>query len=141
MNDVEFLTAFEECTLTPADWTHEAHVRMAWLYLTQYDYEPALRFIRSGIQHLNARVLKKDLAYHETITVAFARLIESTRRMLPAKHTLSDLKLHAPDLFDRQLSAVVKYYSRDRLFSNEARSSWIEPDLAPLPIFRRTDPT
>lgn len=133
MNDVEFLRAFEKCTLTPADWTHEAHVRMAWLYLTHEPYDSALTLIRAGIQNLNARVLKKDLAYHETITVAFARLIESARRTLPAAHSLSDVKLHAPDLFDRQLSAVLKYYSRERLFSAESRAGWLEPDLVPLP--------
>jgi hypothetical protein len=33
VTDEEFLRAFEECRIPKAFWTHEAHVRMAWLYL------------------------------------------------------------------------------------------------------------
>jgi hypothetical protein len=35
MTDSEFLTAFEACRLRRQDWTHAAHVRLAWLYLTR----------------------------------------------------------------------------------------------------------
>lgn len=133
MSDSEFLEAFECCTLTREEWTHEAHVRMAWLYLAMFPYEYALQAIRAGIQRLNERVLKKELAYHETITVAYARLIASARERLPATHGLSAVREVAPALFDRELSAVLHHYSRERLFSAEARAGWVVPDLVPLP--------
>ena len=31
MTDDEFLVAFEAAAIARKDWTHEAHVRMAWL--------------------------------------------------------------------------------------------------------------
>ena len=37
MTDKEFLAAFENCSLTRENWTHAAHVRMAWLYLSTGD--------------------------------------------------------------------------------------------------------
>jgi hypothetical protein len=133
MTDSEFLEAFECCTLTREQWTHDAHVRVAWLYLGLLPYEYAVQAIRSGIQRLNERVLKKDMAYHETITVAYARLIASVRNGLPASHGLDSVKQVAPALFDRELSALLKHYSRERLFSAEARACWVNPDLNPLP--------
>ena len=37
MTDDEFLAAFEAAAIPRKDWTHEAHVRMAWLYLRTHD--------------------------------------------------------------------------------------------------------
>jgi hypothetical protein len=36
-----------------------------------------------------------------------------------------------PALADKDLP--LQYYSRERLFSEAARASWLEPDLRPLP--------
>ena len=38
-----------------------------------------------------------------------------------------------PDLFDRKLSALLKHYSPERLFSAPAKTEFLEPDLEPLP--------
>lgn len=35
MNDQEFLEGFERCSIPREKWSHEAHLRMAWLYLTR----------------------------------------------------------------------------------------------------------
>src|SRR5271156_3086217 len=91
MTDTEFLTAFEEASLARTKWTHEAHVRMAWLYLTQNPLPTALERVRQGIQKLNAEFRRKARlvcsavhgkksstdGYHDTITVAFVTLIAS----------------------------------------------------------------
>jgi hypothetical protein len=131
LSDADFLHAFESCTLPATSWTHTAHVRLAWLRLNQVPYEAALESVRHGIQSYNNAVLKKEGAYHETITVAFMRLVNDAKRN-GVKH-FADLECEYPWLLDRKLSALLEYYSRDRLFSAEARSGYIEPDLKPLP--------
>jgi len=75
MTDAEFLAAFEACTIPKADWTHEAHVRMAWLYLTSRPFPDALQRIRTGIRRYNDSL--GGTGYHDTITVALTRLIAS----------------------------------------------------------------
>lgn len=133
MTDDEFLTAFERCTLPAAAWTHEAHVRTAWIYLRRLDEPAALGRIRAGIQRFNAAVLKKDWAYHETITAAYTRLIADRRRTLPPGHSFDQFRTVSADLLDRTLTALLRHYGRDTLFSDRARHGWVGPDLEPLP--------
>lgn len=140
MSDADFLLAMEDCTLSASDWTHEAHVRLAWLMLSRYPYPASLAQIRLTIQRFNAKVLKKDVAYHETITVVFTHLIAKSRESLPALHNLNDLKSKSPSLFDSKLSALLYHYRKETLFSVTARNSFVEPDLVPLPELAQVTP-
>ncbi len=138
MSDETFVDLFFSCKLPASEWTHEAHIRLAWLMLSSMPYDDALNRIRAGIMKYNDIVLKKAPAYHETITVAFTRLIVTARVELPLKHTLADFKSFHPILFDRTLTALLRHYRRDTLFSLEARASFIAPDLLPLPDLAKT---
>src|SRR5262245_8226100 len=102
MSDAEFLAAFEACTIPKHDWTHAAHIRMAWLYLMRLRFAEALEAVRSGIQKYN-RSLGNTTGYHETITVAFVRVIAPRLR---AGETFSAFRDRNPDLFDRTLPAL-----------------------------------
>lgn len=46
VGDEIFIQAFEDATLPFEDWTHEAHLRMAWNYITEYGKEGAIPHIR-----------------------------------------------------------------------------------------------
>ena len=132
-DDAAFLRAFEDCTLPATAWTHQAHVRMAWLYLTRYRPEEALGRVRAGIQTFNDSVLKKANAYHETITQAYVRLIHERMSTNGNAEDFTSFSAHAPDLLDRTLSALLRHYRRETLFSSEARTGIVAPDLLPLP--------
>ena len=128
--DEAFLAAFESCRLLPEAWTHAAHIRMAWLCLGAEAYAGALERIRRGILRYNEQVLDKLPEYHETVTVAFARIIAS--RMRPGEEWTSFAQ-HNEDLFARTPPALSSYYSMELLMSPQARRSFVEPDLKPLP--------
>jgi hypothetical protein len=148
MTDDEFLCAFERCTIARKDWTHEAHVRMAWIYVTRCSAdEDVFDRVRRGIKKLNTVFVRRQQVlcralptkpkdprgldgYHETITVAFVTVIES--RAEPGED-FSAFRDRNPDLFDRKLSALLKHYSPQRLFSAPAKVEFLEPDLEPLP--------
>ena len=129
MSDDDFLAAFEACAFARPEWTHEAHVRMAWLFLTRLPFDAALDRVRRGIQKLNAKIGSPD-GYHETITVAFVRIIAS--RLRPGEG-YSAFRDRNPDLIDRTLPAPLRHYSKERLWSPEARWGFIEPDVVELP--------
>jgi len=133
MSDETLVDLFFSCKLPASEWTHEAHIRLAWLMLSSMPYDDALDRIRAGIMKYNDTVLKKAPAYHETITVAYTRLIVAARVELPLKHTFADFKSVHPILFDRTLPALLRHYRRDTLFSPEARAKFTAPDLLPLP--------
>ncbi len=54
MSDDELLEQFEGCTLPFAQWTHRAHVKVAYLYLRKHPFNEALAKLRTGIQRYNA---------------------------------------------------------------------------------------
>lgn len=148
MTDDEFLLAFESCSIARHEWTHEAHVRMAWLYLSRRPYSEALDRIRRGIRNLNNRIgqpadthrapAQRRLpasngdpnGYHETITVALTRIIAA--RIRPGEKYAA-FRERNPDLFDRKLPPLFAHYSPALLWSPEARSRFEESDLEQLP--------
>lgn len=126
-DDRAFLSSFEECSLGAKCWTHAAHVRMAWLVLeTSASFDEALERIRNGIRRFNAT--KNSIGYHETITLAFARLIDSRRL---AGETSEAFVARNRDLL--QKDCLKRFYSPAVLASEEARHQFVEPDRAALP--------
>ena len=139
MSDDEFLIAFERCTLYRSQWTHEAHIRMAWLYLARYSVSESIERARIGIRSLNsffqsiACGLGQETrdGYHDTITVAFVRLIASR---FNKNESYLEFRERNLDLLDRTLTALLHFYSKDRLHSVAAKEQFIEPDLLKLPV-------
>src|SRR5262249_21639313 len=135
MTDEELRSAFESCTLPFALWTHRAHVRMAFLYASQHPFQAALDRMRLSIQAYNASQQvpeSLDRGYHETITVAFMRLVCSKlTRTGPFPDSEAFCERH-PDLLDK--SVLLKLYSKERLMSPEAKRGFVEPDLAELAL-------
>lgn len=126
------LQCFEDGSLPFEEWTHTAHVRVGFLYASQFPLETAILKMREGLKAYNARHNvpdQLDRGYHETITVAFMRLIQ--QRTIGRWFESSDQFCHANgDLMDKR--ALLRFYSRDRIMSAEAKRAFIEPDLAPL---------
>lgn len=130
--DAQFLEMFETCSLSGKCWTHTAHVRMAWLQMERSaSFEEALERIRTGIMTFNSSV--KSVGYHETVTVAFARLIHARRQSNEKCKTWHEFVAEHSDLISKDQPILHMYYSPDLLSSDQARISFVEPDLKPLP--------
>jgi hypothetical protein len=131
MTDQAFARAFESGDVTPTQFDHRAHVRVAWVYLHEAATPAeALARMRDGIRRFAAAAGVPE-KYHETITVLWMRLLEDVRAG-GASGELADVLAAHPELADKDLP--LQYYSRERLFSDEARGAWIEPDRQPLPL-------
>jgi hypothetical protein len=126
---------FRTCTLPKAAWTHFAHLRVGAWHVHHRGAAAALAALREGIRRLNdshGTVNSPTSGYHETITVAYVRLIEAFFATFDDAVPFDDrlAALLAGPLADR--SALLHYWSKERLLSPEARAAWIEPDLGPL---------
>jgi hypothetical protein len=131
MTDEAFARAFENGFVTPEEFDHVAHVRVAWVYLWETaSMEAALSRMRDGIRRFAAAAGARQ-KYHETITVLWMRLLADVKAG-GASGELSEVLRAHPALADKELP--LQYYSRDRLFSDEARASWLEPDRRPLSL-------
>jgi hypothetical protein len=51
LSDTEFETQFQSCSLHPAIFTHEAHLRLAWIHITKYGADIEIDNIRSQLQN------------------------------------------------------------------------------------------
>jgi hypothetical protein len=132
MTDDEFLESFESCRTPKAEWTHEAHVRMAWLYLRRRPLSEVVPFVRAAIQRYNDSLGNTE-GYHETITLAYLALIDARVDRGSGEETFASFSQAHPALLDRKRSVLLEHYSREVLFSKEATRGFVEPDLAPLP--------
>ncbi len=133
MDDQELWQAFVGGTLPEKDWTHQAHLRVAWLYSERHDLDEAHVLMRVGIIRLNARhglVETPARGYHETITRVWLALIRALRKEVVAS-TSTAFVTACGDRLARD--APLRHYTRDRLMSVEARAKFVDPDLLPLP--------
>jgi hypothetical protein len=123
-------------TLPKAEWTHEAHFAAA-LWLLRRNGAGAFQIMPGLIRAYNEAtgVANTDTGgYHETITqaslhVALARLNAGAPDASLAR-VLEDM------MADRYGASrwILTHWSRERLFTPDARKRWVEPDLAPLPV-------
>ena len=137
MNDTELLKQFEDLSLPFSQWTHRAHVKVAYLYLRAHPFEEALVLIRKGIKAYNAANQVSEgptSGYNETTTHAFLQLIAATMaaygESMPTPTADSFCDTH-PQLMTRNVLRF--FYSPQRRMHPLAKTQFIEPDLTPLP--------
>ena len=69
--DRSFRLAFEACTVAPSQFNHEAHVRLAYIYLTEYDTDSAVQKMRDALlKFLEHNGIPRS-KFHETLTRAW----------------------------------------------------------------------
>jgi hypothetical protein len=136
--DTECLVAaFLDGSLPKPQWTHHAHLRVGLWHVSRFGAGEAARRLRERIRAYNEAVGTANTdtsGSHETLTVFYVRMIAAFlgAGVAPAGETSAALETRLIEaLGDRALP--LRHYSRVRLYSLEARRTWVAPDLAPLP--------
>lgn len=128
--DRRFRDDFEAFAMAPAEFTHEAHVRLAYVYLAELDVEAAVQRMRESllgfIEH-NGIPLSK---FHETLTRAWVLAVRHFMSR-SSSASASDFIAGNPELLDSRI--MLTHYSASVLFSEDARGAFVEPDLDPIP--------
>jgi hypothetical protein len=137
MDDAAFITAFEACELPFDQWTHRAHLKVAYLYIREHGLDAAIPRLRTGIRAYNAKNNVPDSptsGYNETTTCAFARIIAAMisayGETFPTATADEFCETH-PQLMSRHILRL--FYSPQRRMHADAKQMFIEPDLAQLP--------
>ena len=123
------IDGFESGTIARSDWRHAEHLTMALHYLTENEFEMALAKMRRGIFNLLGAFgvdLSKEMPFHETLTVFWmmtvADFMSATNGMPLLEKTNAMV-----EKFDKDYP--LRFYSREFLFSDEARAKYVEPDI------------
>jgi hypothetical protein len=131
MTDVELTRALERGEIANDDFHHASHLHVAWVYLDESSSaQQAANKMRDTLRRFAAAGGKPE-KYHETITLFWVHLL-SRAHAAKRGERLEEIVPANPQLLEKNF--LLAYYSADRLFSNEARTSWVEPDLKPLLI-------
>jgi hypothetical protein len=125
----ELIESFENGTISRDDWRHAEHLTVALYYLSHHDYETALTKMRDGIFNLLRAFevdLSKEMPYHETLTVFWMRTVANFSNSKNGA-SITEKANELVEKFDKDYP--LRFYSREFLFSDEARGNFIEGDL------------
>ena len=127
----EVVRSFEDATISRDDWKHAEHLTVALHYLSVHDMETATEKMRSGIFKLLGAFgvdLSKEMPYHETLTICWMRTVadfnaekNGTALLDKANELVASCDKDYP----------LKFYSREFLFSDQARAKFVDGDLIP----------
>ncbi len=130
LNDAEFAQRFENCSLEPSLFNHEAHLRLAWYYIKEFGVEKAIKKTCASIKQFDLVHGKGD-KFHTTVTVASVKMVYHFMQksqnfdFQTFMHKFPRLKIAFKELLDQ-------HYGIDIFSNEEARVRYINPDILPF---------
>ena len=121
----EVVRKFETCEYEKQEFYHSRHLAVAAWYLSSFPAELALEKMRAGLLRFTERHGVKG--YHETITRFWLLVVQDFLRTFPEDVCLAEkINQLIGQYGDKNL--LFEFYDRERVMSDEARRTWVEPD-------------
>jgi hypothetical protein len=124
-------TAFDdlmaEAMATSDHFGHREHVHLTWLAVRRYGVPAAITLVSHGIQR-TARYAGAPQKYHATVSRAWVELVGHHTNATDDFDTFAG---DNPALLDKRL--LTRFYNPATLAAPKAKTTWVEPDLAPFP--------
>ena len=128
--DRAFAEAFRAGRVPAADFGHREHVRMAYICLAGADPEAGFRRMRTELQQFLDHHDVSPGKYHETLTRGWMLAVGLCMEETPDTDSSAAFLARNARLLDPEL--LLRHYSKERLFSDAARSTFLQPDRAPF---------
>jgi len=130
LTDPEFEKQFADGSLDPTLFSHEAHLRLAWIHITGYGIEAAIENICSQIQTFATSHGDKD-KFNVTVTVAAVRAVYHFV-LKSESENFRNFILEFPRLKNTFKKLLDSHYSLDIFKSEVAKKEYLQPDLLPF---------
>ncbi len=131
--DAEFKNKFEACEIAAGGFNHEAHIRLAYIYLAENDSESSVDLMRTSLKRFLEHNNVEPTKYHETLTKAWIlavyHFMNKTGRCTSARELID----RHSEMLDTKI--MMSHYSADVLFTDAARETFVEPNLDPIPRY------
>ena len=121
---------FEACSIPRNEWKHREHLVVALYYVSKFDLDAATKRMRRGIlrllEHGFGVDLEKEMPYHETLTIFWMNAVHdfwTVRRDRPLCEIAADM------IATLDKDYPLEFYTREYLFSDDARKRFVAPDL------------
>lgn len=129
LSDIEFERQFIACEFDPGDFSHEAHLRLAWINIKRYGIEQAEINVQDQLQKFVGFVGAKD-KYNKTLTIAAIKAVDHFIRKSKAVE-FSDFINEFPRLKYNFKELMATHYGFD-IFNSIHKKEFIAPDLVPF---------
>lgn len=130
LSDAEFERQFASCQLNPSIFSHEAHLRLAWIHIDKYGIEQAKENIQKQLQDFVAHVGAMG-KYHKTLTIVAVEGVNHFMKKSKSDN-FKDFIIEFPQLKNNFKELIGSHYSFDIFKSIKARTEFLEPDLLPF---------
>lgn len=130
LSDNQFEEALKRAILAPQLFSHEAHLRLAWLHIKKYGIDKAILNITSQIKNYTL-VLGAEDKYNDTVTVAAIKIVYHFMQKASSDN-FKDFMLEFPRLKSNFKEILSQHYGFDIFTVAEAKSSYVQPDLLPF---------
>jgi len=130
LSDDVFEQQFKECTLNPALFSHEAHLRLAWIHVKKYGADKAIENICIQLTLFVGSVGASD-KYNKTITIAAIKAVNHFIN----KADIGDFRDFIqtfPRLKFNFKEQMAFHYQADIYTFETAKKEYMEPDLVPF---------
>jgi hypothetical protein len=130
--DWEFKRQVESLEFPVPDFDHEAHLRLVYTYLVDHDVAESVQLMRKALTGLLKKAgVEPSEKYHETLTEAWVRAVRHFMAETESCESTLDFIGTNRRLLDSRI--MMTHYSAELLFSDQARTSFVAPDLEPIP--------
>lgn len=130
--DQQFKQQVESCEFPVTDFNHRAHIRLAYIYLADSSTQESIRLMRNTLMALLEHAgIEPSEKYHETLTEAWILAVHHFMSKTHWSESADDFIDQNPLMLDSKI--MMTHYSTDVLFSDQARQSFVEPNLDPIP--------
>jgi hypothetical protein len=130
LSDDQFEAQFQTLTFEPTHFSHEAHLRLAWIHIRKYGVDKAAENIAEQILAF-ANSLDENAIYNKTLTIAAVRSVNHFY-LKSLSDNFRDFILEFPQLKERFKQLISSHYSIDIFNLRAAKSEFIQPDLIPF---------
>ncbi|MEL6846869.1 MAG: hypothetical protein AAFP92_00060 [Bacteroidota bacterium] len=130
LSDQDFVSQFADGSLTPQWFTHEAHLRLAWILLRSHEVEQAAELLCRYIRNFD-QLHGDGTKFNMTVTIAAAKAVDHFMRHSKAGDFPSFIAEHAR-LKTHFKDLLSTHYGVNIFAVEEARSTFLEPDKLPF---------
>jgi len=130
LNDFEFEKQFSTCLLDPNIFSHEAHLRLAWIHIRKYGIDRAIENITFQLQNFVEALGARD-KYNQTVTISAIRTVYHFMLKSTADNFSSFISENARLKYNFK-ELLSYHYTTDIFASAKAKGEYLQPELLPF---------
>jgi hypothetical protein len=123
MSDDEFLAAFEQGK-SNGKFSHQDHLRVAWLLLRRHGRELGANKLADGFRSFT-QALGVPEKYHETVTRFWAHVVADAMAVAPSGESFEAFLRRCEHLLDSKM--IERHYAPEVLKSDLAKREYVAP--------------